>query len=97
MNGNPARVRVKICGLTNRENALEAIGLGADALGFNLYPGSKRYLSLDRESEWIRSLPPFVTRVAVLVNASLEEALRVAAHPAIDIVQFHGGPGSGWL
>ena len=90
MNGNPARVRVKICGLTNRENALEAIGLGADALGFNLYPGSKRYLSLDRESEWIRTLPPFVTRVAVLVNASLEEALRVAAHPAIDIVQFHG-------
>ena len=83
-------MRVKICGLTSRENALEAIRLGADALGFNLYPGSKRHLALDREAEWIRALPPFVTRAAVLVNASLDEALRVAAHAAIDIVQFHG-------
>jgi phosphoribosylanthranilate isomerase len=90
VNGNPARVRVKICGLTSRENALEAISPGADALGFNLYPGSKRYLSLDRASEWIRTLPPFVTRVAVLVNVSIDEALWVAAHPAIDLVQFHG-------
>ena len=90
MNDSAARVRVKICGLTRRDNALEAIRLGADALGFNLYPGSKRHLSLDREAEWIQALPPFVTRVAVLVNATLDEALRVAAHPAIDIVQFHG-------
>jgi phosphoribosylanthranilate isomerase len=90
VNASATRVRVKICGLTRRENALEAIRLGADALGFNLYPGSKRHLALDREAEWIRALPPFVTRVAVLVNASLDEALRVAAHPAIDIVQFHG-------
>jgi phosphoribosylanthranilate isomerase len=90
VNAGPARVRVKICGLTRRENALEAIRLGADALGFNLYPGSKRHVTLDREADWIRALPPFVTRVAVLVNVSLDEALRVAAHPAIDLVQFHG-------
>jgi len=90
VNESAARVRVKICGLTSRENALEAIRLGADALGFNLHPGSKRYLTLDREAEWIGALPPFVTRVAVLVNVSLDEALQVAANPAIDIVQFHG-------
>jgi phosphoribosylanthranilate isomerase len=96
VSGGAARVRVKICGLTSRENALEAIRLGADALGFNLYPGSKRYLALDREAEWIRSLPPFVTRVAVLVNASPDEALRVAAHPSIDIVQFHGDEDEGY-
>ena len=90
MNATAARVRVKICGLTSREDALEAIRLGADALGFNLYPGSKRYVALDREAAWISALPPFVTRVAVLVNASLDEALRIAAHPAIDMVQFHG-------
>jgi phosphoribosylanthranilate isomerase len=90
MNESAARVRVKICGLTGRDDALKAIELGADALGFNLYPGSKRHVALDREAEWIMALPPFVTRVAVLVNASLDEALRVAAHPAIDLVLFHG-------
>jgi phosphoribosylanthranilate isomerase len=83
-------VRVKICGLTNREDALAAIALGADALGFNLYAGSKRHIELDREAAWIQALPPFVTRVAVLVNAPLDDALSVAAHRAIDLVQFHG-------
>jgi len=85
-----ARVRVKICGITNRDDALAAIDAGADALGFNLYPGSKRAIVLDREADWIAALPPFVVRVAVLVNAPMEEALRVAAHPAIHAVQFHG-------
>jgi len=85
-----ARVRVKICGLTNEEDARAAIELGADALGFNLWPGSKRHLDLDRESSWIQGLPPFVTRVAVLVNVPLDEAHRIAGHPAIDLVQFHG-------
>ena len=84
------RVRVKICGLTNVEDARAAIDLGADALGFNLFPGSSRCIDLDREAAWIKTLPPFVTRVAVLVNVPLSEARRVAEHPAIDLVQFHG-------
>jgi len=86
---NP-RVRVKICGLTNEEDARQAIELGADALGFNLWPGSQRCIELDREAAWMRDLPPLVTRVAVLVNATLDEAQRVATHPGIDLVQFHG-------
>jgi phosphoribosylanthranilate isomerase len=85
-----ARVRVKICGVTNEEDARAAVELGADALGFNLWPGSKRHVDLDRVSSWIRALPPLVTRVAVLVNVPLDEARCVAAHPAIDLVQFHG-------
>jgi len=85
-----ARVRVKICGLTNAADAQSAVALGADALGFNLFPGSPRCVVLEREAAWIASLPPFVTRVAVLVNVPLEEARRVAGHPAIDLVQFHG-------
>ncbi len=84
------RVRVKICGVTNEEDARAAIELGADALGFNLFPGSKRCVDLDREAVWIAALPPFVARVAVLVNVPLSEACRVAEHPAIDVVQFHG-------
>ena len=87
---NPARVRVKICGVTNREDALAAIALGADALGFNLFSGSKRFVEIDREAAWIQALPPFVTRVAVLVNVPLEDARRIAERPEIDLVQFHG-------
>ncbi|HSI15775.1 MAG TPA: phosphoribosylanthranilate isomerase [Chthoniobacter sp.] len=87
---NPSRVRIKICGVTNEEDARMATAWGADALGFNLWPGSKRCIDLDRAFSWIRGLPPLVTRVAVLVNVSLKEARDIAAHPAIDLVQFHG-------
>ncbi|MEP6672045.1 MAG: phosphoribosylanthranilate isomerase [Chthoniobacter sp.] len=93
---NTARVRVKICGITNEEDARAATDLGADALGFNLWPGSKRHIDLDRAFSWIRGLPPLVTRVAVLVNVSLDEARHVAAHPAIDLVQFHGDEDEGY-
>ncbi len=91
-----SRVRVKICGLTNEEDARVAIECGADALGFNLWPGSKRCIVLDHESTWIRKLPPFVARVAVLVNAPLSEACRIAADPAIDLLQFHGDEDEGY-
>ena len=91
-----ARVRVKICGLTNDADARAAVALGADALGFNLYPGSPRCVDLDREAAWIVKLPPFVTRVAVLVNVPLSEAQRVAGDPAIDLVQFHGDEDEGY-
>ncbi|HEX8295754.1 MAG TPA: phosphoribosylanthranilate isomerase [Chthoniobacteraceae bacterium] len=89
-NQSLGRVRVKICGVTNAEDAEQAIAAGADALGFNLFPGSRRYLDLQSAASWITALPPFVARVAVLVNAPLEEARQIAAHPAFDLVQFHG-------
>ncbi len=85
-----ARVRIKICGVTNEADARAAIALGADALGFNLFPGSPRCVDLDGAAAWIAALPPYVTRVAVLVNVPVAEAERVAAHPAIDLVQLHG-------
>lgn len=85
-----ARVRVKICGITTPEDALAAIEAGAHALGFNFWPGSKRYISPEVNASWIRRLPPFVTRVAVLVNAPLDEARRIAENRAFDMVQFHG-------
>lgn len=87
---NRTRVRVKICGITNREDAETAIELGADALGFNLYPGSKRFIDLHREADWIRALPPFVTKVAVMVNPSIAEAEAIFKLPFIDLLQFHG-------
>ena len=87
---SPSEVRIKICGITSREDAEMAIAFGVDALGFNLFSGSSRCVSLEAEGRWMRELPPFVTRVAVLVNAPLAEARAVAEHPAIDLVQFHG-------
>ena len=84
------RVRVKICGITTPHDAEAAIDAGADALGFNGFSGSKRFLDLAAASSWMAALPPFVTRVAVLVNPSLADAQAVLALPGVDRLQFHG-------
>jgi len=83
-----ASVRVKICGLTNREDALAAIDAGADALGFNLFSGSKRHLLLEDLIPWLPTLGGHALRVAVMVNPSMEELLR--ARPLFDVIQLHG-------
>jgi phosphoribosylanthranilate isomerase len=88
---------VKICGITNKEDALEAIRLGANALGFNLWSGSKRHVPFAENAEWIAELPGGAERVAVLVNAPMEEALAVAKHPAFHAVQFHGTEEAAYL
>lgn len=85
-----ARVRVKICGITCVEDAEAAIALGADALGFNTWPGSRRYLDLQTAGPWIAHLPGFVTRVALCINASPAEVDAIAALPFVDAIQFHG-------
>jgi phosphoribosylanthranilate isomerase len=82
------RVAVKICGLTNRDDARAALDAGADLLGFNLWPGSKRYLDLAAHAAWIAELP--AVRIALLVNATLDEARHIAALPFIDALQLHG-------
>jgi phosphoribosylanthranilate isomerase len=84
------RPRVKICGITNPADAELAIALGADALGFNAFSGSKRFIDLHAEADWIQKLPVFVTKVAVMVNPSGSEAEAVRRLPFIDVVQFHG-------
>ncbi len=81
--------RIKICGITIEADAHAVIAAGADALGFNTWTGSRRYLDL-AAAEWVGGLPPFVTRVALLVDAPLDEAVRVALLPFIDAVQLHG-------
>lgn len=84
------RVRVKICGITNLADALAAIDGGADALGFNFFRESKRYLKIESEADWIAALPGRINKVAVLVNPSWAEAERAAAWPFIDALQLHG-------
>jgi len=84
------RIAVKICGITNREDALAATDAGADLLGFNTWTGSRRFVDIVQNGEWIATLPDTVVRVALMVNATLEETARVAALPFVDALQFHG-------
>ncbi|MCE0499049.1 MAG: phosphoribosylanthranilate isomerase [Methylacidiphilales bacterium] len=65
-------MRIKICGITNLDDAKAAVDAGADALGFILYPASKRFIPIERAIEIIDKLPPFVQTVAVTVNANKE-------------------------
>jgi phosphoribosylanthranilate isomerase len=84
------RIAVKICGITNHDDALAAVDAGADLLGFNTWPGTKRFLDIARNGDWIAALPRAVVRVALLVNATPEETERVASFPFVDALQFHG-------
>jgi phosphoribosylanthranilate isomerase len=65
-------MRVKICGITNLEDAEAAIAAGADALGFILFERSKRFISIENAIKIVEMLPPFVQSVAVTVNATKE-------------------------
>jgi phosphoribosylanthranilate isomerase len=82
--------RVKICGITRLEDALAAVRLGADALGFNFWPGSQRYLAPAAAREILRALPPFVTAVGVFVDPTREEAISAAAISGVQVLQLHG-------
>ena len=83
-------VRIKICGFTRPEEARAAANLGADAIGLVFYDKSPRHVDIAQAQAIIAALPPFVSVVALFVNASREEIDNVLAHCAIDILQFHG-------
>ena len=84
------RVRVKICGITNRMDAQTAVDLGADALGFNFFAGSSRYIDVGVNAGWIAQLPDRICKIAVLVDPTLNEAMKIARLPFIDALQLHG-------
>jgi phosphoribosylanthranilate isomerase len=83
-------MHVKICGITRPEDALHAESAGADALGLNFVPGTKRFISLERAREIVRALGPFVARVGVFQNASLETVLETVQTVGLNVVQLHG-------
>jgi len=81
--------RVKICGITNREDALAACRLGAHALGFVLAESPRR-ISPDRAREIISALPPLVATVGVFLDADPQEVAELRRYCGLDWVQLHG-------
>lgn len=85
-----ARVRVKICGITNLADAKLAVDLGADALGFNFYEKSVRNISPADAYKIIRALPKKIEAAGVFVNWSPEAVIALARAINLDTVQLHG-------
>jgi len=81
--------KVKVCGITNLEDALLSVKYGADALGF-VFAESPRKVSPEVARDIILELPPFVLKVGVFVNSSLDEVREIRSFCGLDLVQLHG-------
>lgn len=84
------RTRIKICGITTPAQAQAAARLGADAVGLVFYAPSPRALTIDKASEIVAALPPFVQPVALFVNPRPEEVEEVLRRVPVRLLQFHG-------
>lgn len=82
--------QVKICGITNTQDALIAAQCGAAALGFIFYPQSPRYIKPEEAKKIIRALPDKLIKVGVFVNEKLQEIKRIKDFCALDMIQLHG-------
>jgi phosphoribosylanthranilate isomerase len=84
------RTRIKICGMTRREDVHSAVAAGADALGFNFYPASPRYVNAEQAASLMMQVPPFVNAVGLFVNADPEMVAKIIQSVPISMLQFHG-------
>ncbi len=83
-------VKVKICGITNKKDAVWASGLGVDYLGFNFYKNSPRAVSPKNAREIIAQLPPFIGTVGVFVNEEMKVIKSIVKKTGIKVLQLHG-------
>jgi len=83
-------VKVKICGITNYDDAAAAVDMGADLLGFNFYPKSPRYVTREKAARIISKLPAFVDVVGIFVNASFDEIRETIDQCQLSWIQLHG-------
>ncbi len=88
--GLEMRTRVKICGFTQVQDAVDAANLGVDAIGLVFYPPSPRHVSVESAIEIVSALPAFVTVVALFVDEQESQIREVLSKIAIDCIQFHG-------
>lgn len=84
------QVKVKICGMTNLKDALNAVEEGADAVGFIFYKKSPRSVNMKTVREIVSKLPPFVDTVGVFVNETAEKINKTADYCNLDMIQLHG-------
>ena len=83
-------MKIKICGITNKEDALHAVSLGVDAIGFIFYKNSPRYISPEVAEEISMFLPPFVQTVGVFVNETEAAIEAIVQKCGLDVIQLHG-------
>lgn len=83
-------MRIKVCGITNIDDALLCQQLGIDALGFIFYEKSKRNLDVKQAYNIIKELSPFILKIGVFVNESPEYINKVAAKIGLNVIQLHG-------
>lgn len=83
-------VKVKICGITNVEDAQTAVAAGADLLGFVFYEGSPRHVTIEQAAAITRVVPPYVVRVGLFVNAAEELVSDATTACGLQLLQFHG-------
>ncbi len=83
-------MKIKFCGMTNRTDALNAIALNVDAIGFIFYEHSPRYISLEKVEEFIIELPPFIHTYGVFVNAEYDYIQEISERCKLSGIQLHG-------
>ena len=83
-------LKVKICGITNYQDAVAAMDMGADLLGFNFYPKSPRYITPENAADIINKLPGFIDTAGVFVNATAEEINNIENTCHLNWIQLHG-------
>ena len=82
--------KIKICGITNLDDAMAAVDFGADALGFVFFKGSPRNISPEKAAAIISRLPVFTTIVGVFVDEPREEILKIVSQTGLSVIQLHG-------
>lgn len=88
--GEERRMEIKICGITNMEDAVMAFAYGADALGFIFYEKSPRYVSPETAMRIIRNLPDDISKVGVFVNHDIHAVRQIYEFCGLDLIQLHG-------
>jgi len=82
--------KIKICGITNKQDAIAASGLGVDMLGFVLYKNSKRYIGPEKIRDIVNEVPDTMAKVGVFVDEDAKKVIEIAQDCSFDMLQFHG-------